>query len=76
MVGAPLGPARGSQVDGEAITLSVVVKLSIADGHLHGLVLCEIRRLEFVLLLVRALLVLLVVVEVGAALPVEEVHDA
>lgn len=54
-------------MDGKAITLSVVVELSIADGHLHGLVLCEIRRLEFVLLLI---------VKVGAALLVEEVHDA
>jgi hypothetical protein len=46
-------------LDGEAIP--EVLELAIADGHLHGLALLEVRRLEFVLLLKGAFLVLLVV---------------
>jgi hypothetical protein len=63
-------------LDGEVIPLSKVVKLSIDDGHLHGLVLREVWRLEFVLLLQGTLLVLFLVVEADAMLPVEEVDIA
>jgi hypothetical protein len=63
-------------LDGEVIPLIKVVKLSIDDGHLHGLVLREVWRLEFVLLLQGTLLVLFLVVEADAMLPVEEVDIA
>jgi hypothetical protein len=62
-------------LDGEAIPLTAVVELAVGNGHLHGVVLREVRRLEFVLplLLIR---VLLVVVLAGVELPVEEVQIA
>jgi hypothetical protein len=62
-------------LDGEAIPLTDVVKLVVGNGYLHGLVLREVRRLEFVLLLFLARLLLLLV-EAGAAFPDEEVHVA
>jgi hypothetical protein len=57
---------------GEIIPLSEVIELAIADGHIHGLVLREVWRLEFVLLLLLFLVLfllvrgILVVVEEGA----------
>jgi hypothetical protein len=57
---------------GEIIPLSEVIELAIADGHIHGLVLREVWRLEFVLLLLLFLVIfllvrdILVVVEEGA----------
>jgi hypothetical protein len=60
-------------LDCEAIPQSEIVELAIADGHLHGLVLREVRRLEFVLLLQGVLLVL---VKASAELPVEDVDVA
>jgi hypothetical protein len=35
-------------LDSESIQLSEVVELAIIDVHLHGLLLREVRRLEFV----------------------------
>jgi hypothetical protein len=63
-------------LNGEAIPLSEVVELAIVDGHLHGIVLCEVRRLDFVLILQGAFLVHLVVIEACAELLVEEVNIA
>jgi hypothetical protein len=60
-------------LDGVAIPLREVVKPAISDGHLHGLILPEIWRLESVLLLQGTLLI---VVRAGAALPVEEFNIA
>jgi hypothetical protein len=51
---ASLGLARRPAVGGEPIPLTEVIKLAVGNGHLHGLVLREVRRLEFVLLLVFA----------------------
>jgi hypothetical protein len=66
----------GPQLDGEAIPLTEVIELAVGNGHLHGLVLREVWRLEFVLLLQGTLLVLFLVVEADAMLPVEEVDIA
>jgi H+/Cl- antiporter ClcA len=56
--------------------LTEVVELDVGNGYLHALVLREVR-LEFVLLLFLArVLLLLLVVEAGAELPDEEVHAA
>jgi hypothetical protein len=66
-------------LDGEAIPWSELIKIGIGDGHLHGILLREVRRLEFVLLFRGALLVLhvlLVVVEEGEELPAEKVDVA
>jgi hypothetical protein len=62
-------------LDDEAIPPNEVAELAIADGHLHGLVFREIKLLEL-LLLQGAIIVIIFVVEAGAALPVEEVGVA
>jgi hypothetical protein len=66
----PSGQRGGPQLDSEAIPLSEVIELANGNGHLHGLVLREVRRLEFTLLVQGAP----VVVEAGVELPVEEVY--
>jgi hypothetical protein len=53
---------------GEAIPLEPV-ELTLCDGHFDRLLLHEVRQLEFILLLQGALLV---IVEVGAALPLKK----
>jgi hypothetical protein len=54
-------------LDGEAIPLSGLVELAIADYHFDGLLLREVRWLEF-FLLQGSLLILLAIVEASASL--------
>jgi hypothetical protein len=74
-----LGQRRCPQSDNEAIPLSELNQLALGDGHFHGLLVCEVWWLEFILLL-QGLedydFVLLIVVEADTALPVEEVDVA
>jgi hypothetical protein len=62
----------------EAIPLSELVELATVHGHFHGLLLHEVRWLEFLLL--RSVgdygFVLLIIVEADTTLPVEKVNVA
>jgi hypothetical protein len=70
-------------LDDETIPLTKVIELVVGNGHLHGLVLREVWRLEFVLpflfyviLLVVRVVLLLLLIEGGTMLLNEEVHVA
>jgi hypothetical protein len=61
---------------GEAIPLSELVELATVHGYFHGLLLHEVRWLEFLLL--RGVgdygSILIIIVEADTTLPVEEVN--